>query len=77
MPGMRTGAARYVLGGGWACALASLGCAFAGWQRVATWLAVQGTEAAGESRPGAAELSAPWLLVGAVALVGFSLLLAM
>src|SRR6185369_6965327 len=37
MPGMRAGASRYVLGGGWACALAALGCGFAGWQRIAAW----------------------------------------
>ena len=77
MPGMRTGAARYVLGGGWACALAALACAFAGWQRIAAWLALQSAGGtATESRPGPAELAAPWLLVGAVALVGFALLLA-
>ena len=77
MPGMRVGAARFVLGGGWACALASLGCAFAGWQRVATWLAAQGGPGApSDSRPGAFELAAPWLLVTAVALVGLALLLA-
>lgn len=72
MPGMRTGAARYVLGGGWACALAALGCAFAGWQRVAGSLSNEST-----GQPGPAELAAPWLLVMAVALVGFGLLLAM
>src|SRR4029450_20853 len=41
MPGLRTGVTRAVLGAGWACALGSLGCAFAGWQRIATWLAVE------------------------------------
>jgi hypothetical protein len=77
MPGMRTGATRYVLGGGWAAALASLGCAFAGWQRIATWLAIESAASSGtESRPGRAELAAPWLLVAAVAFVGFALLLA-
>ena len=77
MPGMRAGAARFVLGGGWACALAALGCGFAGWQRIAAWLAVESGGGAGmESRAGAAELAAPWLLVAAVALVGFALLLA-
>jgi hypothetical protein len=77
MPGMRAGATRYVLGGGWACALAALGCAFAGWQRIAAWLAVESGGGAGtESRPGAAELASPWLLVASVALVGFALLLA-
>lgn len=77
MPGMRTGAARYVLGGGWACTLASLGFAFAGWQRIARWLAIESASgAASASHPGTAELVAPWLLVAAVAFVGFSLLLA-
>ena len=77
MPGMRAGAARFVLGGGWACALAALGCGFAGWQRIAAWLAVESGGGAGmESRAGAAELAAPWLLVAAVALVGLALLLA-
>jgi hypothetical protein len=77
MPGMRTGAARYVLGGGWACALGSLGCAFAGWQRVATWMALESAGALrSDSQPGRLELAAPWLLIAAVALVGFGLLLA-
>ena len=77
MPGMRSGAGRYLLGGGWACALASLACAFAGWQRVATWLAAESAVGAGtDSRPGRTELTAPWLLVAAVGLVGFALLLA-
>jgi hypothetical protein len=77
MPGLRTGVTRAVLGAGWACALGSLGCAFAGWQRIATWLAV-GSLADGrtESRSGRPELAAPWLLVAAVALVGVALLLA-
>jgi len=72
MPGMRTGVGRYVLGGGWACALASLGCAFAGWQRVAGLLSSETTA----ERPGPAELAAPWFLIAAVALIGFALLLA-
>jgi hypothetical protein len=77
MPGLRGGATRAVLGAGWACALASLGCAFAGWQRIAAWLAVQGSgPASSESRPGPAELAAPWLLIAAVTLVGAALLLA-
>src|SRR4051812_40167530 len=37
LPGMRTGASKVVLASGWACALAALGCAFAGWQRITTW----------------------------------------
>jgi hypothetical protein len=78
MPGMRAGATRIVLGCGWGCALSSLGCAFAGWQRVATWLAIESPGGAGtESRAGGPERAAPWLLVAAVALVGLSLLLAL
>jgi hypothetical protein len=76
MPGMRTGAGRYVLGGGWACALASLGCAFVGWQRVAGGLSSESVGGGTDSRPGPAELAAPWFLVAAVALIGFALLLA-
>src|SRR3954467_15960355 len=35
MPGMRAGETRYILGAGWTCALGTLACAFAGWQRIA------------------------------------------
>lgn len=78
MPGLHTGAARYVLGAGWACALAALSCAFAGWQRVAAWLAIQSAAVTGtESRQGRAELWAPWLLITAAAFVAFALLLAL
>jgi hypothetical protein len=37
LPGMRSGASRIVLASGWACAIAALGCAFAGWQRITAW----------------------------------------
>lgn len=77
MPGMRAGGARYVLGAGWACALGSLGCAFAGWQRIAAWLTLQSVGSSADSRPGGAELAAPWLLVAAVGLAGVALLLAL
>jgi hypothetical protein len=76
MPGMRAGGTRYVLGAGWACALGALGCGFAGWQRIAAWTAGQaGSDT--DSKPGAAELAAPWLLIAAIALVGVALLLAL
>ena len=77
MPGMRGGGARYLLAGGWAGALGALGCAFAGWQRIAAWSAHDSARQALESRPGVAELSAPWLLLAAIALSGGALLLAM
>jgi hypothetical protein len=77
MPGMRIGVTRYVLGAGWACALGTLGCAFAGWQRIATWSAADAASPSDrEARPGVAELAAPWLLVASIALVGVALLLA-
>jgi hypothetical protein len=77
MPGMRTGATRYVLGAGWACALGALGCAFAGWQRIAGWSAMEDASGSADAaRPGPAEQAAPWLLVASIALVGTALLLA-
>jgi hypothetical protein len=78
MPGMRGGAARWLLGGGWLFVLAALGCAFAGWQRISTWSAsdavASGAAAAG---PSFAERFAPWLLLGALALSGAALLTAL
>src|SRR3954471_5634701 len=77
MPGMRAGATRYILGAGWACALGTLACAFAGWQRIAAWSAADAVAASDrDARPGPAELAAPWLLVAAIALVGIALLMA-
>lgn len=78
LPGMRTGVARVVLGGGWAFALAALGCAFAAWQRIAAWSAAdRGAGAPNTAVPSGAERTAPWLLLAAVALSGASLLLAL
>jgi len=76
MPGMRIGAARYVLGAGWVCALGALGCAFTGWQHITIWSAgdVGGSTAAS---PGFAERAAPWLLLASMALVGAALLVAL
>jgi hypothetical protein len=87
LPGMRTGLPRGLMAGGWLLAIATLGCAFAAWQSIASSssaaadasLAVSGS---GETvQPtGAASLparAAPWLLLGSLALVGGSLLSAL
>jgi hypothetical protein len=78
MPGMRAGGARGLLAGGWVFVLSALGCAFAGWQRISAW----GTADAGPGHavtdgPHLAEVLAPWLLLGSLALCGASLLLAL
>ena len=88
LPGMRAGIARALLGGGWVCAIAALGCAFAGWQRIASWTiefpttGAHGAPGFGaephiENGPGLAETLSPWLLLAAVALCGLSLLIAL
>jgi hypothetical protein len=78
MPGMRAGIARALLGGGWAIVLAALGCAFAGWQRISAWSAADaGPGRAIVDGPHLAEILAPWLLLGALALCGASLLIAL
>lgn len=69
LPGMHGGVPRALLGAGWACAIAALGCAFAARQRVAAV-----TEPA---FPGVAEAVAPWLLVTGIALSAASLLTAL
>ncbi len=77
MPGMRGASARYLLAGGWACVIGAVGCAFAGWQRIAAWSATGSPRDGSECRPGLAELIAPWLLLAAIALSGGALLLAL
>lgn len=75
LPGMREGTPRMLLGAGWLVAIAALGCAFAGWQHVSAWSAdVRGGPEAAH-HPAAA--AAPWLLLGALALSGASLLWAL
>jgi hypothetical protein len=79
LPGMRAGIPRGLLGFGWILALAALGAAFAGWQRISSWAA--------DTRPGGsvlnvpfqapAAMAAPWLLIGALALTAASLLTAL
>jgi hypothetical protein len=79
MPGMQTLAPRILMGSGWIAAIIALGCSFAGWQHVSAWTAAIGSEAGAASRnphhPAAS--AAPWLLLGALALIGISLLTAL
>jgi hypothetical protein len=72
LPGMRDGLPRVLLGGGWALAFGALGCAFAGWQRMSAW-------ARGDTDPpgGAMAAASSWLVLGALALVGAALLVAL
>jgi hypothetical protein len=57
--------------------LASLAAAFAAWQRISSWGASSAAGHAGSGGPGLAERLAPWLLLGAIALSGASLLVAL
>jgi hypothetical protein len=77
MPGMRIGAARFVLGAGWACALGALACVFAAWQRITIWSAGETGAGSTGAGPGFAERAAPWLLLASMALVGAALLVAL
>jgi hypothetical protein len=79
LPGMRAGIPRALLGVGWALALAALGTAFAGWQRISTWTAEtrQASSSATLLVPDTAVTAAPWLLIGALALTAASLLTAL
>ena len=71
--GMRAGAAAGLLTAGWGMSLATLGCVFAAWQQVSVWASATEPPPAGTSRLVAI---APWLLMGSLALVAASLLLA-
>lgn len=76
MPGMRDGVAKWLLGGGWLLAIATLGAVFGGWQQVSAWSAEPQNRAAQAPRfPAAA--AAPWLLIAALVLTALSLLLAL
>jgi hypothetical protein len=76
MPGMRDSVPRLLLGSGWAFAFAALGCAFAGWQRIAAWSA--GTaETSAEVPSPFVVAAAPWLLLAALAFTAASLLTAL
>jgi hypothetical protein len=75
LPGMRGEAPRVLMGGGWALAIAALGCAFVAWQHVSAWTAdTRGNDAVPLHR---AATIAPWLLLTALALTAASLLTAL
>jgi hypothetical protein len=65
LPGLRAGLPRLMLGAGWLCALAALGCALAGWQKAA-----HDTAGAAPRLISASQ----WSLLGAIALVAGALL---
>jgi hypothetical protein len=77
LPGMRATIPRVLLGTGWACAFAALGATFAGWQRTSEWTADLSAAAAGGPPRSAAASAAPWLILGALALVAASVLAAL
>ena len=77
IPGMRTGAARLLLGSGWACVIATLGCALSGWQRVGRDPADEQSTSSRATGAGFALSAASWLLLGAIALSGAALLVAL
>ena len=79
MPGMHTLAPRILMGSGWMAAIVALGCAFAGWQHVSVWTAEVGpvTDGGPGNPHHPAASAAPWLLLGALALTGISLLTAL
>lgn len=72
LPGMRDAIPRTLLGLGWASSFAALGCAFAGWRSILTWSA----DLAADGNEPFTATAAPWLLVGALAMIGASLLAA-
>jgi hypothetical protein len=74
VPGMRAGAARVLLGAGWAGLVATLGCAFAGHNHLAAWLARSRSSPSGDSPDNVYTTLAPWLLTGGLALSAASLL---
>jgi hypothetical protein len=78
MPGMRSGPGRGLLGAGWIFVLGALAAAFAAWQRVSAWSASD-ADLSGRAPDGAsaAERTAPWLLLGALAFSGAALLVAL
>jgi hypothetical protein len=77
IPGLRTGAARLLLGSGWACVIATLGCALSGWQRVGRDRVNDESMPAADAGAGFALSAASWLLLAAIALSGAALLVAL
>lgn len=71
--GMRTGPAAVLLTLGWTLGVAALGCVFAAWQQVTVWASETDPPPAGGSP---LAIIAPWLLLGSLAFIAASLLLA-
>jgi len=79
LPGMRAGTARVLLGAGWACAIGALGCTLSAWQRISRGADDLPSRSSTPSvaGPGIAVSIGSWLLLGALALSGASLLVAL
>jgi hypothetical protein len=77
LPNMRTVVPRVVLGAGWACSFAALGCAFAGGHQASAWTVGTGQAVSAPAPRSGAATSAPWLLLASLGLIGASLLLAL
>lgn len=79
IPGMRTGAARLLLGSGWVCLIAALGCALSAWQRISRSADPDAAVSSNaiDAGAGIATRTASWLLLGAIALSGAALLVAL
>lgn len=75
LPGMRDGVPRLLLGAGWLLGLGALGAAFTGWQQVSVRSTDTSPDAAAVDHW--ATVVTPWLLIGALALTGASLLMAL
>ena len=71
--GMRGGIAAVFLTLAWALAVGALGCVFAAWQQVTAWASAAEPPPAGSS---SLVMTAPWLMLAALAAVATSLLLA-
>jgi len=78
LPGIREGLPlpRVLLGGGWLCAIATLGAGFAGWQQISTWSA-ESQNTAARAPAFTAAAASPWLLIAALVLTAASLLTAL
>jgi hypothetical protein len=79
VPGMRAGVPRVLVALGWGLALAALATAFTGWQRISSWTAETRSSGGAVNVPfqAPAAVAAPWLLIGALALMAASLLTAL
>lgn len=76
LAGMQDGLPRILLGAGWLFAIAALGSAFTGSQRISAWSAEPRNTAA-QTPSITAAAAAPWLLITALALTAASLLTAL